>query len=526
MDMNHTVVKWALAALLLGSLVALPAWATGEPSATLAVTGNKALAATVTIDTAAATKPYSRLIFGGLLEHFDRQVYGGVFEPGSLLSDANGFRKDVVAALKELKVAVVRWPGGCYVDGYQWRESVGGKRNAGDDPIWGVRDARTFGTDEFAKLSRIAGWQPYICNNSNSSIREMKDWVEYCNQADGSFAKMRAANGQAQPLAVHIWSVGNEKDGMEYAQKVRAAAKAMKESDPNIKMTAADNDVLLKTAGQYLDYVSVHHYWEEIYQKFNNPDYLTCMMKSEGPETCIAGSIRTIGNAGYRGSIKIAFDEWNLRSWHHPGFPRNKPPDYGNAQDIALVKAREKSDDPALYTMADALFSASFFNACLRHAEDVAMANIAPLVNVSGPLFVHPKGIVKRTHFHTMAMYANQLEARVGKLEITADPLYQGTRSVPAADAIATTDQAGRMWSIALVNRHPDQALACTVRMKDTPLEGNFEGLVLAGDSPDSYNDIGHPDRVVPVKTKLTFTKGAVSLPPHSLTIVKVALIP
>ena len=89
-------------------------------------------------------------------------------------------------------------------------------------------------------------------------------------------------------------------------------------------------------------------------------------------------------------------------------------------------------------------------------------------------------------------------------------------------DAIATVDESGHQWSIALVNRHPDKSLACTINMKDSPLDGNFQALVLAGDSPDAYNDIEHPDRVVPLKTMLTLTKGVIQLPPHSLTIVKV----
>jgi alpha-N-arabinofuranosidase len=188
------------------------------------------------------------------------------------------------------------------------------------------------------------------------------------------------------------------------------------------------------------------------------------------------------------------------------------------------VAERAKNDVASQYTMADALFSASFFNACLRHAEDVGMANIAPIVNTRGPLFVHPKGIVRRTHFHAMAMYANELESRVGKLDIKADKLAHGDRSLPVVDAVATVNESGRNWSMALVNRHPEKETACTVKMKDVPLEGDYTALVLAGDSPDSYNDIENPDRVVPVKTTLTFKAGVALLPRHSLIILKVPL--
>ena len=197
------------------------------------------------------------------------------------------------------------------------------------------------------------------------------------------------------------------------------------------------------------------------------------------------------------------------------------PTNYEDPGVRELVELRRKQNDRAdQYTLADALFSASFFNACLRHAEDVGMANIAPLVNTRGPLFVHPKGVVRRTHFHTMAMYANLLQKRVGNAKVDSGRLIHGTASVAVIDAIATVDESGKQWAIALVNRHPSKSLACTVMMKDTRLDGTFKATVLAGDSTDAYNDIEHPDRVAPKEVTLTFKDGVASLPPHSLTIV------
>ena len=150
------------------------------------------------------------------------------------------------------------------------------------------------------------------------------------------------------------------------------------------------------------------------------------------------------------------------------------------------------------------------------------MANIAPIVNTRGPIYVHPKGIVKRTTFHILAMYANQLEGRVGKLDLEAGKLMQGSRGIPMVDAIATVDESGKVWAIALVNRHPSKHAACTVKMKDTLLDGRYEATILAGDSPDAFNDVEHPNRVVPERTQLSFNKGIVNLPPHSLAIVRV----
>lgn len=204
--------------------------------------GSNALMTTVTVRADAATKPYSPMIFGGFLEHFGHQIYGGVFEPGSPLSDEKGFRKDVVETLKELKVPIVRWPGGCYVSGYHWEDGVGKDREPTDDMAWGVVEPRTFGTDEYVGLCRLLGWEPYICNNpGNGTIAEMKAWIEYCNGSKGKSAQMRKDNGYDVPLNVKIWSIGNENYGAheigdkpveEWAPLVLAAAKEMKAAAP------------------------------------------------------------------------------------------------------------------------------------------------------------------------------------------------------------------------------------------------------------------------------------------------------
>lgn len=373
------------------------------------------ISAVVTIDPMAPSKPYSPLIFGGFLEHFDHQVYGGIYDPGNSLSDTNGLRRDVISALKELQIPVVRWPGGCFVSGYHWKFGVGRNRKPTDDMAWGVIEPNTFGTDEYVKLCRIMGWEPYICNNAgNGTIEEMRDWVEYCNGTTGKYAELRKENGYSKPRRVPIWSIGNENYLMgeigdkpieTWAPFVRDAAKAMRAADPDIKLTAATSSSrewtlpLLKEAGPYLDYLSIHSYWLPLWQKNDMPDYLTCIMKSEGPEQTLKKFIGILDESGYRGKIKVAYDEWNLRAWHHPGFPRKTVQDYSDPEVQRLIKARELNDIPSQYTMADALFTASFFNACLRHAEDVAMANMAPIINTRGPLFVYPEGIVKRTHF-------------------------------------------------------------------------------------------------------------------------------
>jgi alpha-N-arabinofuranosidase len=493
--------------------------------------------AVVTIDTAASSKPYSQMVFGGFIEHFDRQIYGGLFEPGSPLSDERGFRKDVIAAMKELKLSVVRWPGGCFASGYHWKDGVGKTRKPVADPVWGVTDNNTFGTDEFVEWCRLVGCEPYICTNAgNGTPEEMAQWVEYCNAAKGKYAELRKANGHEKPLNVKYWSIGNENYGPweigrktpdKWGPMVHQCAELMRSVDPDIKLVAAATKKqdwslpLLKAAGQDLNYVAVHEYWLGFWSKNLMPDYKVCIRPSEGPEKTIQTVIEILDQAGCRGRVKIAFDEWNLRGWHHPGFPRKSPVAPDDKEAAEFIAKRDLNAIGKQYTMADALFSASFLNACLRHCQDVGMANIAPIVNTRGPLYVYPKGIVKRTTFHVLSMYANLLESRVAKFDVQASPLYKDKQPIAAVDAVVTTDESGKRWSIALVNRHVDQAAACTIKLGDKLLDGEFEATVLAGDSPEAFNDVEHTERVVPEKQKVQFSKGAINLPPHSLTVVR-----
>ena len=493
----------------------------------------------VIIDRNVEPTPYDPMMFGGFIEHFHDQIYGGLFDPGSPLSDEQGFRKDVIEAMKELKLSVVRWPGGCFASGYQWKDGVGKLRKPVEDPVWGDTDPNTFGTDEFVQWCRLVGCEPYICTNAgNGTALEMQEWVEYCNAEKGKYAELRKSNGNADPFNVRLWSIGNENwGGHEIGAKtpttwgpfVKRSAELMLDADPDLLLAAAATSdknwtlPLLQFAGKRLDYVAVHNYWFPLHQKHEMPDYMSCILESERPEKHIEEVLSIIKEAGFQGEIKIAYDEWNLRGWHHPGFPRKEVIDPDDTEALELINKREINSIAEQYTMADALFSASFLNACLRHCEDVGMTNIAPIVNTRGPLFVHPTGIVKRTTFHTLAMYANLLENHVVTLHVQSDSISKGEQSVPVIDAIATTDESGENWSIGLVNRHPDNAISCSIKLGDFLLDGEFKATILAGDAPDAYNDIENPDRVVPEETVLTFHKGMVSLPPHSLAILKVA---
>ena len=485
--------------------------------------------ARVHIDTHRPRTRYSRMLFGQFLEHFHRQVYGGVFEPGSPLADEKGFRLDVVEALRELRVPVVRWPGGCFVSAYHWTHGVGPNRRPSYDKAWRVEDPNTFGTAEFVAWCRLIGAEPYICTNGGTGTsQEMSDWVEYCNLPDaGRWAKVRQAGGHPDPHNVGYWSIGNEnygdwemgaKGAAEWGRFVAESAKMMKRVDPTIKLFAAalpDLDwtlALLRAAGQHLDCVSIHGYWDGLWQNNQPSDYATCMTRALQPEAAITMTEHVIAAAGYEGRIGIAFDEWNLRGWHHP-LTADWPAD---------IAARDKNDLNATYTMADAVFSAGFLNSCLRHASTVRMANMAPVINTRGPLYVHPRGIVMRATYHVLWMYANLLGEEVCDAYVDCAAHLPGEGTVPVVDAVVTCDVGQGRYHIVLVNRHPDHAAECVVAIDGVTVDGAHAATQLAGDSPDAYNDVDQPNRVFPAAVELNFHDGIVELPAHSVTIVEV----
>ena len=190
----------------------------------------------------------SSFLYGHFIEHFHRQIYGGIYDPQSPFADEDGFRKDVISALKKIKIPILRWPGGCFVSSYHWKDAVGKNRSPFFDKAWRVEDPNTFGTDEYIKLCRKLDCEPYICTNAGTGTpEEMSDWVEYCNlESEGKYAKWRMKNGYPKPYKVKYWSIGNEnygfweigaKDSAQWGRLVKESAKMIKHVDPLTELT-------------------------------------------------------------------------------------------------------------------------------------------------------------------------------------------------------------------------------------------------------------------------------------------------
>lgn len=490
-----------------------------------------------TIACAADAKPveFDRLIFGHFIEHFHRLVYDGIYEPGSPLSDENGFRKDVIEAVRDLKPSIVRWPGGCFASAYHWMDGVGPERKLVFDKVWRSEDPNTFGTAEFVKWCRLIGAEPYICGNAGTgTMEEISDWVEYCNLNIGHYGRMRQAHGFKEPFNVKYWSIGNENWGahelgaktpQEWGPWVREAAKLLYTTDPSVKVAAPATPSetwtipLLQQAGRYIDYIAIHGYYDFVVHHNNTAPYIACMMRTQHPENHIVRTIAMLDKTGFRGKVHIAFDEWNLRSWHHPAFgsyPRIPTPEEH--------AARDKNDINSAYTMADGLFTACFLNSCLRHCEDVKMACFSPTVNGRGAIFTHPKGIVKRTTYHVYWMYANLLEKNILPIDLQSAPLLWENKSTPMIDAVLSVNDEGSRYVLAVVNKDPEKARPVTLELSKLPngTPAKLEGTVLSGNSPDDFNDVGAENRVVPQKTVFEVKDGTVTLPPHSLSFIEI----
>ncbi|MCF0234010.1 MAG: alpha-N-arabinofuranosidase, partial [Thermoguttaceae bacterium] len=226
-------------------------------------------------------------------------------------------------------------------------------------------------------------------------------------------------------------------------------------------------------------------------------------------ENSIMRTIDVLEKTKNRGRIKIAFDEWNLRGWTHPGIGTPK----------ADIPARAKNDDNSTYTTADAIFSACFLNSCLRHCSDVEIACFSPIVNVRGALYVYPEGIVHRSTFYVFKMYANELEKNVLPTSLAVEFLPTPRSATPVFDAILTCDDAGKNFALAVINKDPENSRE--LRADFLGIEnGAVSALVLSGESPDDYNDVGR-ETVVPREVELKIENGNTSFPPHSISIVK-----
>jgi len=481
-----------------------------------------------------------RKIFGNFIEHLGRCITGGVFDEGSPLSDKEGFRKDVMAAVKDMSVPLLRWPGGNFSSNYNWMDGIGprDKRPKRLEMAWGTVEDNRFGTHEFMDYVEQVGSEPYICLNLGTGTwSDAQQWIEYVNgEQDTAITRLRKKNGREQPWKVRYWGLGNEMDGYwqmghrsasDYAAFALETAKLAKLTDPNVKLIAAGasnyragsdwigwNRTVLESLRDYADYISIHLYVGN--QANDYADFVASPIEMDQKIDILAGLInaamsqrvdRVTGQLAKDGrKLYIAFDEWNV--WYRAR---------GDGQ-----RGRRILEER--YNLEDALVVAGFLNSLVNHADVVKIANLAQLVNVIAPIFTNDKGLFLQTIYYPLQLFARNVKGN--SLEVLVEsPTYKSRRfdSVPYIDASASID--GNRLVLNVVNRHQNQPMDVAIGLEDK----NFSGAVAVSEvnGPDikAQNDFGQ----MPVTAKdrtvnASGTSLSYSFPPHSYTQLRASL--
>jgi alpha-N-arabinofuranosidase len=479
-------------------------------------------------------------LFGSFVEHLGRCVYGGIYEPDHPTADEDGFRGDVLALTRELGVSVVRYPGGNFVSNYRWEDGVGprDRRPVRRDLAWRSIETNEIGTDEFMTWCRRAGVEPMLAVNLGTrGVAEALDLLEYCNHPAGTtLSDQRVANGSSDPHAVRLWCLGNELDGPwqighktaeEYGRLAAETGRAMRQADPDLELVACGSSgssmptfgsweaTVLEHTYDVVDYISLHAYYEE--HDGDPGSFLAAAVDMDhfiDSVTATADHVRA--KLGHRKRIDLSFDEWNV--WYLSRY-QNEGPEPGWPRAPRLIEDR--------YNVTDAVVVGNLLISLLRHADRVAAACLAQLVNVIAPIMAEPGGPAwRQTTFHPFALTSRFASGDVLRVAIDS-PCDETERfgEVSLVDAVATHDDAGTVLFV--VNRSIDATVRLTLDTRPLGTVDSVECTQLADSDRFASNTAAEPDRVVPrpVSSVPPDSDGALSieLPPVSWTMLRLA---
>jgi alpha-N-arabinofuranosidase len=451
-------------------------------------------------------------IFGGFVEHMGRCVYEGIHDPDSRHADEHGCRTDVLDALKALRMTAVRYPGGNFVSGYDWRDGIGApdERPVRVDRAWASLESNRFGTDEFLQLAPRMDWTPMMAVNLGTGTAEAaQELVAYCNDtATSRTGSERAANGHRDPYDVSLWCLGNEMDGSwqighttveEYTRRAREAAHLMREVSPDIELVAcgsADPNLphfpswdrsVMSGFGPDLDYLSVHRYARNLTR--STPRYVAFGHKVDHQidqlRTVIGDVVR---REGWDHGPRLSFDEWNVWYRTMPGsLARHLVPPKVNGHAPHILEE--------VYTLEDALVVAGFLNSFLRNADIVRIANIAQAVNVIAPILTKGDDLLIQSIYDAFRMFSTRRDGhslRVDQRGPTYDLRWTGT--VPYLDVSAVADD--RLLHVFAVNRDVHRSAPVQIEVTSATIAAVGDCEVLTGPGPRSRNTWRHRDVV------------------------------
>lgn len=484
-----------------------------QPAPSAAASG-----ARIKIDMERQIGEIDRKIYGNFIEHLGRCIYGGVYDEGSPLSDSDGFRKDVLDAARGLRIPLLRWPGGNFSSGYDWKDGIGpkGLRPRRWDTAWQSEESNRFGTDEFIDYCRKLGAEPYITvNMGTGTMQEAADWVEYCNATtDTYWANLRKKYGHAEPYNVKYWGLGNEiygswqaghKSATDYGAMAVEFAKMMRWVDPSIKLVACggnnpdwDREVM-EALVDIADYISLHHYGGST-DTAKEMDDARHLEEQIGVLDCVITTVKPQNEKSQR--VKIAADEWNIwfRSWFKRG-------DEHKLEEI--------------YNLRDALWVASALNVFHRQCRTVKLANLAQLVNVIAPIMTNSSGIVLQTIYHPLKLYAEH-SGNIALDALVRSDSFPDDAKTHYIDISATTNEGGTMLTLAIVNRHPTAEIPVDFVLEGFSPQKSCEVYEVNGPSLDSTNTFDHPNDVTVKRRTLSGIASDFrqTFPAHSLSML------
>jgi alpha-L-arabinofuranosidase len=494
----------------------------------------------VDVDTRRTIGSIDRNLFGSFLEHLGRAIYEGIYDPGSKLSDANGFRKDVMEQVREVGVPIIRYPGGNFVSGYNWLDGVGPRQDRPRvlDKAWNSINSNQFGTNEFMAWARAVGTQPLMgLNLGTGAAEEAAALVEYCNVERGTrWSDLRRKHGVADPHKVQHWCLGNEMDGpwqighmtaTEYGYKAADAARQMRAVDPSLKLVACgssgpgmptylewDREVL-EQCYDYVDALSLHRYLGNTPEETGTDSAkflaLNLTMDRQIEETLsVCDLVR-----GHKRSPKklwLSFDEWNV--WY-----RARGGDSGNGHRQEAPHLLEE-----VYNLEDALLVGGIINTLLRHADRVKIACLAQLVNVIAPIMTNANGLFLQTIFYPYSWGLQYARGSVLDVLIESPSTYEvsGMGQVSHLDVTGSFNAEDGKVALFFLNRDLSKAHQVEVHWGGASGGRPLASWVLTGDDLKAVNSFESPRKVVPQaaeKTSTTAGQTIIELPPRSYSV-------
>ncbi len=480
-------------------------------------------------------------LFGGFAEHLGRHIYSGIYEPGHPSADAHGFRQDVLELVRELRMPIMRYPGGNFVSGYRWEDGVGPKERRAKrlDLAWGALEPNTFGTNEFMDWCKKVGTEPMLAVNLGTRGPEAAQaLVEYCNHPGGTeWSDMRRGHGYAEPHGVKVWCLGNEMDGpwqmcqktaWEYGRIAAESAKLMKWTDPTIEtVLCGSSGRTMRTFGRWewealheayeqTDYVSLHTYYGNTTNDtpgfLAQPDTMSDFIRETLAVCDAVGATKKSSR-----KINLSFDEWNV--WTQT----SDLTDPGEKWTAARPQLEQ------IYSMEDALVVGGMLITMLTHADRIKIGCIAQVVNVIAPIMTEPGGRAwKQSIFHPFSA-ASQYGRGTVLNTLIKSPTYDSKvrENVPVVKAASVQNADG--LTIFAINRDPEgEPVTLTGSLRRFPPPKAVRHSVLSHTDLKAANSADRPNEVAPraAETLPTFDRESFTaeLPPYSWNVIHFTL--